>query len=74
MEVDLSLDTTPREVEIPAELSKALSSEPNARAFFETLSYSNKLKHVLSINDARTDETRQRRVEKAMETLRAGKK
>lgn len=74
VEVELTLDATPREVEVPADLESALADEPGARAFFETLSYSNKLKHVLSINDAKTAETRQRRIEKALEVLRAGKK
>lgn len=74
IEVELELDTKPREVEVPAGLAAALAAEPAAKTFFESLSYSNQLKHVLSINDAKTDETRQKRIEKAMEMLRAGKK
>ena len=45
-----------------------------SQAFFETLSYSNKLRHVLSITDAKTPETRTKRIDKAMDMLRAGKK
>ena len=74
VEVDLQLDTAPREVAIPEDLSAAMAGDATARAFFETLSYSNKLKHALSVSDAKTPETRAKRVEKAMEMLRSGKK
>ena len=42
IEVDLALDTAPREVEVPADLAAALADEPEARAFFDGLSYSNR--------------------------------
>ena len=74
IEVDLELDTAPREVTVPQELSVAMAGDAAAKAFFETLSYSNKLKHAQSVADAKTPETRAKRVEKAMEMLRAGKK
>jgi hypothetical protein len=74
VEVELVLDTVPREVVVPAELDAAMARDAAARAFFETLSYSNKLRHVLSITDAKTPETRQKRIDKAMDMLRAGKK
>ena len=74
VEVDLALDTQPREVVVPEDLSVALAGDAAAKAFFETLSYSNKLRHVLSITDAKTPETRARRIDKALETLRSGKK
>jgi hypothetical protein len=74
VEVDLELDTAPREVTMPEDLGAALAGDAAARAFFESLSYSNKLRHVLSITDAKTAETRQKRIAKAMEMLRAGKK
>ena len=74
VEVQLALDDAPRVVTVPEDLSAALAGDAIARAFFEKLSYSNQLRHVLSITDAKTAETRQRRVDKAMETLRAGQK
>ena len=74
IQVELQLDTAPREVTVPDDLAAALAAEPEAKAFFESLSYSNQSKHVLSITDPKTPETRQRRVDKAMEMLRAGKK
>jgi bifunctional DNA-binding transcriptional regulator/antitoxin component of YhaV-PrlF toxin-antitoxin module len=74
VDITVELDAAPREVEVPADLAAALEAEPAAKAFFEGLSYSNKRRHVLSIEDAKTPETRQRRVAKAVETLLAGKK
>ena len=74
VEVQLTLDDTPREVVVPEDLTAALAGDPVAKAFFGKLSYSNQLRHVLSITDAKTAETRQRRIDKALEMLRAGKK
>jgi hypothetical protein len=73
VEVDLELDTAPREVTVPDDLAAALDAEPAARATFDGLSYSNKSWHVLQVTGAKTDETRQRRVAKSVETLRQGR-
>ena len=72
IEVDLELDTQSREVDVPADLLAALG-DGAARTFFDGLSYSNRLRIVLSINDAKSPETRQRRLDKAVESLAAGK-
>ena len=74
VEVQLTPDDAPRTVVIPADLGAALAGDAAARTFFDSLSYSNQLRHVLSITDAKTAETRQRRIDKAMEALRAGQK
>lgn len=70
IEVAVELDTEPREVVVPHDLTAALESEPEARRFFDALSYSNKRRIVLGIEDAKTAETRQRRIDKAIEKLR----
>ena len=74
VEVELALDDKPREVTVPDDLAAALAGDAAAKTFFETLSYSNKLRHVLSVTDAKTPETRQRRIDKVLEMMRAGKK
>jgi hypothetical protein len=74
IDVALELDAAPRSVEVPDDFQAALDNDEAAKTFFEGLSYSSQLRHVLSINDAKTPETRTRRLDKAMETLRAGKK
>jgi hypothetical protein len=73
VEVDLELDTAPRQVTVPDDLAAALDAEPAARATFDGLSYSNKSWHVLQVTGAKTDETRQRRIAKSVETLRQGR-
>lgn len=73
VDVDIELDTAPREVTVPSDFSAALDTEPNARATFDALSYSNKSWHVGSIEGAKSDETRQRRIAKSVETLREGR-
>ncbi|SOD95729.1 YdeI/OmpD-associated family protein [Blastococcus haudaquaticus] len=72
VEVDIELDTEPREVAVPEDLRVALDGDPAAREAFERLSYSHRRRHVLAVEDAKTPETRQRRVAKALETLRSG--
>ena len=42
-------------------------------AFFDGLSYTNRLRFVLSVEGAKTPETRQRRIDKAVEALREGR-
>jgi antitoxin component of MazEF toxin-antitoxin module len=62
VEVDIDLDTAPREVSVPADLAAALDAEPAARRTFDGLSYSNKSWQVLQVEGAKTEETRQRRI------------
>ena len=73
IEVAVELDTEPRMIEVPDDLAAALAADTGAQQFFEGLSYSNKRRIVLSINDAKTAETRQRRIAKTIENLRQGK-
>ena len=73
VDVDLELDTAPREVSVPADLDAALDAEPAARSTFDRLSYSNKSWHVLQVEGAKTDETRQRRIAKSIAALREGR-
>jgi hypothetical protein len=73
VDVAVELDTAPREVDVPADFAAALDAEPEARRTFDGLSYSNKSWHVLSIEGAKSDETRQRRIAKSLDALRAGR-
>ncbi|MGE3073487.1 MAG: YdeI/OmpD-associated family protein [Dehalococcoidia bacterium] len=72
--VSLELDTVPRTVDVPADFQAALNKDATAKQFFDSLAYSHRLRHVLAIEGAKTSETRQRRIEKALEMLREGKK
>jgi antitoxin component of MazEF toxin-antitoxin module len=71
VEVDIELDTAPREVAVPPDLARAIAGDPLATQRFSALSYSHRLRWVLSVEDAKTPETRQRRVDKAVSTLRS---
>lgn len=73
VDVDIELDTDPREVTVPTDFAAALDAEPEARRTFEGLSYSNKSWHVLQATGAKTDETRQRRIAKSIAALREGR-
>ena len=73
VEVDIELDTAPREVTVPPDLAEALERDVDAKRYFDGLSYSQKQRHVLPIEQAKTAETRQRRIDKALSTLREGR-
>ncbi len=69
VEVDLERDDVPRSVEVPADLAVALAAAPGAQAAFDALSSSDQRRHVLSVEGAKTDETRTRRVSRAVTDL-----
>ncbi len=74
VDVEVELDTAPREATVPPELRKALAANPKAKAFFEQLSYSKKRLYTVPIEKGKTEETRQRNLAKAMSELSKGKK
>ena len=52
IDVELELDTAPREVTVPPDFAAALTAAPAAKATFGGLSYSNKSWHLLQIEGA----------------------
>ena len=68
--VKLELDEKPRTVEIPEPLAVLLSAEPQLLEAWNKLSYSKQRGHVEPIVAARGEDTRTRRVEKAIKALR----
>lgn len=73
VEVGLELDNEPREIAVPVDFAAALKREGKAKKFFDGLSYSKQRWHVLSIEGAKTDETRRKRIEKSIAMLRDGR-
>ena len=73
VDVDIELDTAPREVSVPVDLAAALDAEPAARRTFDGLSYSNRNYIVTQVEGAKSDETRRRRIAKSIEALREGR-
>ena len=72
VDVDIEVDTEPRTVEEPPELTSALDADPEARRRFDAMSYSHQLQHVLAVADAKTEGTRDRRVAAVLAAMRAG--
>lgn len=70
VEVEVELDTEPRVVVEPVDFAQALADDPVARAAYDNLAYSHKREHVRAIQSAKRPETRRRRIEKAIATLR----
>jgi hypothetical protein len=62
VEITLALDTEPRTVEVPEDLAAALAGKPGAREAFDRLSYSARKEHVRQVNEAKAQETRERRI------------
>jgi adenosylmethionine-8-amino-7-oxononanoate aminotransferase len=73
VDVELDLDSAPREVTVPPDLARALKRDAAAKRCFDGLSYSKQRGLVEPIEAAKTDETRQRRIDKAITTLREGR-
>ena len=73
VDVDIELDSAPRQVTVPADFAMALDAEPAARRTFDGLSYSNQSWHTLQIDGAKSEETRQRRIARSVDALREGR-
>ncbi|HQW11769.1 MAG TPA: YdeI/OmpD-associated family protein [Saprospiraceae bacterium] len=69
VEINLELDTEPRTVEVPTELQKIFKENKSVKFNFEKLSPSKRKAIVISINEAKTEETKMKRIQKAIEQL-----
>ena len=65
IEVDIVLDDSPRTVEVPADFSAALDAA-GMRPAFDKLAFSHRKEHVRAIEEAKTAETRTRRIDNAV--------
>lgn len=74
VEVDVELDMQPRIIDVPEDLAVALEADPEAKAFYATLNYSSQRRYVDPIADAKSPDTRARRIAKVVADLRSGKK
>jgi len=71
--ITLTVADTPREVTVPDDFAAALAADEQAAAFFAGLSNSLQRYHVDNITGAKSADTRQRRVDKAIALFREGK-
>jgi hypothetical protein len=72
--VTLTVADSPRPVDMPADFAAALDADEAARRFFDTLSNSLQRYHVDNINAAKSPDTRQRRIDKAIGLFLQGKR
>ncbi|WP_285114347.1 YdeI/OmpD-associated family protein [Leifsonia sp. fls2-241-R2A-40a] len=69
VDVVVVLDVLPREVPLPPEVREAFESDPALERAYAALSYSRQRALVEPVDQAKTAETRQRRVEKVLAEL-----
>ena len=72
--VELERDERERVVQVPPDLEAALAGDPEARAAFERLSFTNRREYAEWVAGAKRTETRERRLVKTVAMLRAGVK
>jgi hypothetical protein len=72
--VVMERDDAERTVEVPAILKKELAKNKTAQANWEELSFTSQKEIALSINGAKQEETRARRLAKVTDILKTGKK
>jgi hypothetical protein len=72
VDVEIELDATPREVDVPPELAAVLRQDRAAARAFEKLSYTHRKEYARWIADAKRAETKERRLAKVAEMLRRG--
>src|SRR4051812_46592829 len=74
VEVVIDRDDAPREVAVPPELQAELDADDIARAAFEKLAFTHRREYAEWIAGAKRADTRERRIARALEMLRAGEK
>lgn len=72
VQVQLELDRSERTVDIPPELAEALARDADASAAYERLAYTHRKEFANWVREAKREETRERRVARTLEMLRAG--
>jgi hypothetical protein len=70
--LELTLDTEPRTVDVPPALAQALDADPKAKAIYDDLAFTHRKEYARWIAEAKRDDTRERRVAKALEMLHGG--
>ncbi len=74
IQVSVESDAENRVVEIPKDLMKELKKDREAKAIFDKLSYTHRKEYVAWIEEAKKEETRQRRIVKTIAMLKQKRK
>ena len=70
VDVRLELDTEPRVVAVPPDFAAALD-QAGIRPVFDRMAYTHRKEWVRSIEEAKSDATRRRRIDKAVDAIKA---
>jgi hypothetical protein len=70
VDVEIELDTEPRVLEVPDDLTAAVAADGDAQSFWDSLSYSRQRRIVLSVTGTKSAGTRARRIAKSVTDLR----
>ncbi|GAB3882721.1 YdeI/OmpD-associated family protein [Kibdelosporangium lantanae] len=70
VDVTIDLDTEPRMVDVPEDFAKAMA-QAGIRPTFDKMSFTHRKEWVRSIEDAKSEATRQRRIDKAVTAIKA---
>jgi hypothetical protein len=70
VKITVEADTEERVIETPNDLLREFKKDKTAKAVFDKLSYTHRREYVTWINEAKKDETRQRRIAKMIEMLK----
>ncbi len=73
LELDIVLDTTAREVQLPPALAAALEHNQDAREAFSALAHTHRKEFARWIGEAKRPETVERRVAETLQMLREGR-
>jgi bacteriocin resistance YdeI/OmpD-like protein/uncharacterized protein DUF1905 len=74
VEVVLQRDREERVVEVPTEIKRVIASNKTAEATWNSLSFTHQKEWVRAIGEAKREETRQSRIKKMMDAMKAGKR
>jgi hypothetical protein len=73
LELEIVLDSAPRDVEMPAELTAALAADAPAHEAFDGLSHTHRKEFARWVGDAKRSETRERRASETIRMLHEGR-
>ena len=68
--VVMEFDTEERKVELPTYLKKLIAADPKAEEAWDKLAFTHQKEHVRAIQDAKREETREKRIAAMMDMLR----
>jgi hypothetical protein len=73
IDVEIALDDTPREVEVPPELATALDADAEARRAFDGLAFTHRKEYARWVAEAKRPDTREKRIADTVRMVKEGR-